>query len=127
MPETIVVRPWQLVTSRAGRDAGEPYLVVAVGGDGFVSLANGERRRIESPKRKNARHLVIYDVYARDLATRSAAGQTVKNAEVRSTLQRLVADAGLASVEADTGPAGEGAARPANAVNQEVMPASAQE
>lgn len=97
MPEAQILRMWQLVTSHAGRDAGQAYLVCGVGQDGFVSLANGERRRIESPKRKNARHIMMYDVYADDLVTKSTSGQTVRNADVRAALQRLMVETGLAA------------------------------
>ncbi len=98
------VRVWQLVTSRAGRDVDQHYLVCGVGGDGFVLLADGERRRLESPKRKNQRHLVAYELYAEELAEKAAAGGTVRNAEVRSALQRMLLEAGLAAVQPEAEP-----------------------
>ena len=80
---------WQLVTSRAGRDRGQAYLVARIDRDGFVGLVDGMKKRIESPKRKNTRHLATHPAFASELAVKARAGQTVKNSEVRMALSRL--------------------------------------
>ncbi|MEG0339459.1 MAG: KOW domain-containing RNA-binding protein [Oscillospiraceae bacterium] len=46
-----------LVYSVAGRDKGL-YIVVSEQ-DGYVHIANGKQYRIEAPKRKNIKHLVL--------------------------------------------------------------------
>lgn len=46
-----------IVQSLAGHDCGRLYAVVAVVGDGYVLIADGESRKLETPKLKNARHL----------------------------------------------------------------------
>ena len=48
--------PGMIVKSDAGRDQQRYYVVVAVEG-GFVYIADGRRRKVEKPKRKNPRHL----------------------------------------------------------------------
>ena len=45
----------QLVRSKAGRDAATTLAVLAVEGE-YLLLADGRRRRVESPKRKKAKH-----------------------------------------------------------------------
>jgi hypothetical protein len=90
MTETAEPRQWQLVTSRAGRDEGQSYLVFGLGADGFVSLVDGDRRRLEAPKRKNVRHLTLHPVLAAELAEKAAGGMTVRDTEVRDALRRLV-------------------------------------
>lgn len=45
-----------VVRARAGRDRGG-YFVVVSAEDGFAKIADGKRRKIEAPKRKNIRHL----------------------------------------------------------------------
>lgn len=83
-------RLWQLVTSLAGRDDGQSYLVCGVGGDGFAELTDGDKRRIETPKRKNMRHLVWHPAIAAELVVKSQSGAQVKNSEVRDALRRLL-------------------------------------
>ncbi|MBE3576768.1 MAG: KOW domain-containing RNA-binding protein [Limnochordales bacterium] len=56
----------QVVTSRAGRDAGRTYLVVGVRPDGRVLVADGRIRPLERPKVKNPRHLWIHRTCFRD-------------------------------------------------------------
>lgn len=47
----------QLVRSTAGRDQGALYVVVGHQGTGTILVADGRRRPLERPKRKNPRHL----------------------------------------------------------------------
>jgi hypothetical protein len=49
-----------VVTSRAGRDAGDRYVVVAASGEDMVLVADGRKRGAERPKRKNVKHLVVH-------------------------------------------------------------------
>jgi myosin-crossreactive antigen len=85
------LRPWQLVSSEAGRDRNEWYLIVGLG-DGVALVADGRRRRVERPKRKNLRHLRGYPVIAAGLAQLAASGQVVTDEQVRASLQALVED-----------------------------------
>lgn len=47
-----------IVKSIAGRDAGSLFFVLATEGD-FLLLADGRRRRVESPKRKRRKHVEL--------------------------------------------------------------------
>ena len=47
----------QVVRSAAGHDKDSCYVVVRVEPDGFCAIADGKRRKLERPKRKNPRHL----------------------------------------------------------------------
>lgn len=60
------VRVGQVVTSRAGRDAGRLYLVVGWREDGRVLVADGEGRSVKRPKPKNVRHLWVHSVWYTD-------------------------------------------------------------
>ncbi|MDE7234933.1 MAG: KOW domain-containing RNA-binding protein [Ruminiclostridium sp.] len=53
-------RKGMVVISRAGRDSGKPMAVVDVR-DGYVFVCDGKERRLESPKRKNPKHLAKTD------------------------------------------------------------------
>lgn len=48
----------QVVFATAGRDAGGTFVIVAIR-DGACYIADGRRRKIESPKKKNPRHLQV--------------------------------------------------------------------
>lgn len=45
-----------VVKALAGRDKGGYYVVVGVEGR-YAAIADGKRRKLEAPKRKNIRHL----------------------------------------------------------------------
>ncbi len=45
-----------LVYSRAGRDKGTLFLVIATDGE-FVYLTDGDTRRVEKPKKKKLKHI----------------------------------------------------------------------
>ena len=45
-----------IVRAKAGRDKNQFFLVLKVE-DGFAYIADGKRRRLENPKRKNLIHL----------------------------------------------------------------------
>lgn len=47
----------QVVRSAAGHDKDSFYVVVRVEADGYCAIADGKRRKLERPKRKNPRHL----------------------------------------------------------------------
>jgi ribosomal protein L14E/L6E/L27E len=80
----------QLAVSKRGRDRGEPYLVLEIIDEAFVYLVNGDKRRIENPKRKNIKHLRFYPAVAEHLAQQWEAGQQVGNVEVRRVIAGLI-------------------------------------
>ena len=49
-----------IVRSVAGRDTGSLFFVLATEGD-FLLLADGKQRRLENPKRKRRKHVVLVD------------------------------------------------------------------
>jgi hypothetical protein len=74
-----------VVTSRAGRDAGDRYVVIATAGEEMVLVADGRRRGAGRPKRKNVKHLVIHGP-APALAEHLRRGGTVTDEELRAAL-----------------------------------------
>lgn len=81
--------PGQLVESRSGRDSGRVYLVVEVPGEGYVKVADGMVRRLENPKKKNLRHLVLHPRVAGEIAEKLQAGERINNSEIRRAIERL--------------------------------------
>ncbi len=74
-----------VVASRAGRDAGERYVVLADAGSDSVLVADGDRRTTDRPKRKNVKHLVVRGP-AGPVGDRLRAGMDVSNEDLRSVL-----------------------------------------
>ncbi len=87
----------QVVTSRAGRDAGRAYVVVAVQPDGVVLVADGQRRTVARPKRKNPRHLMATGYYDGELGERLVRGEPVRDNDVVRTLEAYAACEGAAA------------------------------
>lgn len=82
---------WQLVRSTAGRDVQRYYLVLDVGSDGSALLVDGDRRRMENPKRKNLKHLAVMPAVAEGLVAKAGTGGKITNADLRSAIAGLTA------------------------------------
>lgn len=83
------LEPGRLVTSIAGRDRGQQYLVCEVMKDGFVLVADGDKRPVARPKRKNPRHLKPHAASADELGAKWTQGEAVGDAEVLAALATL--------------------------------------
>jgi len=84
------VRIGQLVSSIQGRDSGRFYLITGIENETMVNVADGEGRKLENPKRKNCKHLILYDVVAGYILEKVQIGKKVTNTDVRKELKSLV-------------------------------------
>lgn len=78
----------QLVTSRAGRDIGQQFLVVGYNGQ-RVLVADGRLRSVKRPKEKNIRHICLHTIVAKEIRTKLLANISVSDADIRAALERL--------------------------------------
>ncbi|MBQ8952500.1 MAG: KOW domain-containing RNA-binding protein [Clostridia bacterium] len=76
----------RIVRSKAGRDEGKYFVVIALDGTEFALIADGERRGIEKPKRKRVKHLFVTEETISGLQSRLEAGEAVENHELRKWL-----------------------------------------
>jgi hypothetical protein len=74
-----------VVTSRAGRDAGDRYVVIGTDQGEMVLVADGRKRGWDRPKRKNVKHLVMHGP-AHGLTDRLRAGERVSDEDLRAAL-----------------------------------------
>jgi len=81
-----VLKIGQMVTSKAGRDGGRTFVVLEAG-DGYVVVADGDMRKVENPKKKNVKHVVLHDYVATEIQTKIAAGERVTNADIRRAIE----------------------------------------
>ena len=79
-----------LVKSRQGRDKGRYYLVVGIESETIVRVADGDLRRVESPKRKNIRHIKSCGLIASEIQEKAIDGKRITNADVRKGLKSLL-------------------------------------
>ena len=63
-----------IVRSDAGRDRGKIFIVLAVEGE-YLLLADGKGRRVEAPKRKKRRHVLLLQRTKAALPIRSNAAR----------------------------------------------------
>lgn len=78
----------QIVRSLKGRDSGRLFCVMDVDGD-RVLLADGKRRRVSAPKRKNGRHVVCAGEFRHPTIEKVRAGQPVRDRELRAALAAI--------------------------------------
>ena len=77
-----------IVKSIAGRDAGDLFFVLAAEGD-FLLLADGKRRRVETPKRKRRKHVVLVAQSDMPVAVKIRSSEKITNSELRKAIAAL--------------------------------------
>ena len=73
-----------IVISKAGRDQGRPFLVVAEVDDDFVMVANGDLRKMDHQKKKRRKHLKPTGRVVVELRDRISRGEPVEDHELRT-------------------------------------------
>jgi large subunit ribosomal protein L14e len=79
----------QIVHSRAGRDKGRFFIIVGVIDENYVLIADGDLRKINSPKKKKIKHLVFHDKFAEDIKKSLEENKRITDADLRKSLQSM--------------------------------------
>jgi len=74
-----------IVKSLAGRDEGSLYFVLHTEED-FLLLADGKRRRLENPKRKRKKHVVLVENSSSAVAEKIRSNEKITNSELRKAI-----------------------------------------
>lgn len=80
----------QLALSKAGRDKGKGYIIVKILDDTFVSLVDGNLRKIASPKRKNIKHLQVTAKVATEVKEKLLTGAKLEDEQVKQAISELM-------------------------------------
>ena len=80
-----------IVKSIAGRDAGSLFFVLATEGD-FLLLADGKRRRVETPKRKRRKHVSLQGPCDERTRLKLQSESRLTNSEIRKALALWTGD-----------------------------------
>ncbi len=76
----------QVVKSRAGRDKGKIFLVINIINDENVLIIDGDMRKLENPKQKKLKHLIVYNTVVSELSYRLENNIEINNAYIRKLL-----------------------------------------
>ena len=74
-----------IVLALCGRESGRLYFVLELDGN-FALIADGKRRKIENPKRKNLKHIQLAARTDSRVAEKLRSGEKVLNSELRREL-----------------------------------------
>lgn len=85
METTTDVKIGQVVKSKAGRDKDKLYLILSIVDKNYVTVVDGKLRKLENPKKKKIKHLMIYNSVIDDLSLEEA-NNKVDNAYIRKVL-----------------------------------------
>lgn len=73
-----------------GRDRGLYAVVIGYEPDRFIRIADGDKRKIDRPKKKNILHVRAMPYIDTDMAEAIGGGRKVTNANVRYALRRFL-------------------------------------
>lgn len=76
-----------LVTSIAGHDFGNPYVIIQIDNE-YVYLVDGKIRTLERPKKKKMKHVNKMEQFDRSLVEKIIS-KTVKNEEIKRAIKLL--------------------------------------
>ncbi|MCX7715207.1 MAG: KOW domain-containing RNA-binding protein [Clostridia bacterium] len=74
-----------VVSSKAGRDKGELFVVLALDSE-YAMLANGDLRKVDKPKKKKLKHIQKTNFVSEFIAEKMKSSGKVTNSEVRKAL-----------------------------------------
>jgi len=77
----------RLVISKAGRDSDKLFLITGIVDVSYVIIVDGDLRKIEAPKRKKLKHLLLTEKYSAEIKEMLIKGDKVSNAQIRKYIQ----------------------------------------
>ncbi|MDD3409677.1 MAG: KOW domain-containing RNA-binding protein [Eubacteriales bacterium] len=81
----------RVVISKQGHDKGKAYVVTAVLDERYVLLCDGAARRLEKPKKKQAKHLRALPQLVEEIAGALEAKQPLSDSDIRKALKNAQA------------------------------------
>lgn len=79
----------QVVKSRAGRDKGRIFLVLDIIDEQNVSIIDGDLRKLDNPKQKKLKHLIVYNTVLSELKEKLDSKTEINNSYIRKLLEPL--------------------------------------
>lgn len=82
-------QPGQLVKILRGRELGKYAVIVSILDDRFVSIADGDKRKFDRPKKKNLLHLELQNEISEVVANSLRETGRVTNGKLRFALAKF--------------------------------------
>lgn len=76
----------EIVSSKAGRDAGRILIVVKVIDEEYILISDGDLRKIEKPKKKKTKHVKTFGIVIQSLNSKLSNNIRVSNAELKKEI-----------------------------------------
>lgn len=80
------IRLGSVVRSRAGRDRDRFFVVVGIVDERYVLIADGDLRKLASPKKKKLLHLKVTPACMSEIQSRLESGEQLQDAQIRRFL-----------------------------------------
>lgn len=80
----------RIVKVLRGKDEGDFAIIIGMVDDRFVLIADGDKRRFDQPKKKNAMHLLMQPVVSHEVTDSMRETGRVTNAKLRFAIQKYV-------------------------------------
>lgn len=77
----------QIVKSKAGRDKGRIFLICQVLDEQHVLVCDGDLRKLSSPKKKKAKHIINYNTVLTEFADKLQRNENLDDAYIRKLLE----------------------------------------
>ncbi|WP_427340480.1 KOW domain-containing RNA-binding protein [Caloranaerobacter sp. DY30410] len=87
METTSDIQIGQVVRSKAGRDKGRVFVVIDILDDKYVLIVDGDLRKLDKPKKKKIKHLIVYKTVLENIKEKIEKGEKFNNAYVRKCLK----------------------------------------
>ena len=87
MDTTTDLKIGQVVKSKAGRDKSRVFVISEIIDDRFVLVVDGDLRKLNSPKKKKIKHLVVYNTVLEEFANMLKINKKINDATVRKLLE----------------------------------------
>ena len=92
MDTTMGISVGQVVMSKAGRDKGRIFLVLDIIDAGYVSIIDGDLRKLDHPKRKKIKHLMVYNTVLSQLNEKLENDIKINDAYIKELLEPFKKD-----------------------------------
>jgi ribosomal protein L14E/L6E/L27E len=90
MESVVIIKPQDLlgvvVIPKRGRDADRPCVILDWQSDVYALIADGKKRTVSKPKKKNMKHLVFTDYRSGELYEKLVSGEHVTDLMIREAL-----------------------------------------
>lgn len=80
----------QFVRVKQGRDSDQYAVIIKLSDEKFVYIADGNKRKFDSPKKKNISHLELFDAISPEVQSSLLETGKVTNGKLRFALTKFV-------------------------------------